>query len=117
MRPIGEAAPFIKDLAPYAGIAAGAMMGNPYVGGAVGGIASGFGKPGGFDFKRAFMGGVASYGMSNLMSGLEAAGTPESALPFIQKLQFSHLVLWVVILCLHHKALLRRLYNLWQKQT
>ena len=82
LRPIGEAAPFLKDLAPYAGIAAGAMMGNPYVGGAVGGIASGFGKPGGFDFKRAFMGGVASYGMSNLMSGLEAAGTPESALPF-----------------------------------
>jgi hypothetical protein len=56
------------------------MMGNPYVGGAVGGIASGFGKPGGFDFKRAFMGGVASYGMSNLMSGLEAAGA-ETALP------------------------------------
>jgi len=75
LRPIGEAVPFVKDLAPYAGMALGAMTANPYVAGAVGGIASGFGKPGGFDFKRAFMGGVASYGMSNLMSGLEAAGT------------------------------------------
>lgn len=80
LRPIGEAAPFLKDMAPYAGMALGAMTANPYVAGAVGGIASGFGKPGGFDFKRAFMGGVASYGMSNLMSGLEAAGT-ETALP------------------------------------
>ena len=79
LRPIGEAAPFVKDLAPYAGMALGAMTANPYVAGTVGGIASGFGKPGGFDFKRAFMGGVASYGMSNLMSGLEAAGTPELA--------------------------------------
>lgn len=80
LRPIGEAVPFIKDLAPYAGMALGAMTANPYVAGTVGGIASGFGKPGGFDFKRAFMGGFASYGMSNLMSGLEAAGT-ETALP------------------------------------
>jgi len=79
IRPIGESVPFVKDLAPYAGMAAGAMMGNPAVGAGVGGIVSGFGKPGGFDFKRAFMGGVASYGMSNLMGGLEAAGTPELA--------------------------------------
>jgi len=77
IRPIGEAAPFLKDLAPYAGMAAGAMMGNPAMAAGVGGIVSGFGKPGGFDFKRAFMGGVASYGMSNFMGGLEAAGTPE----------------------------------------
>ena len=80
LRPIGEAAPFLKDMAPYAGMALGAMTANPYVAGTVGGIASGFGKPGEFDFKRAFMGGFASYGMANLMSGLEAAGT-ETALP------------------------------------
>jgi len=82
LRPVGEAAPFLKDLAPYAGIAAGSMMGNPMMAAGIGGIASGFGKPGGFDMKRALMGGIAAYGMSNLAGGLEAAGTPESALPF-----------------------------------
>ena len=75
LRPIGEAAPFLKDMAPYAGIAAGAMMGNPAMAAGIGGIASGFGKPGGFDMKRALMGGIAAYGMSNLVGGLEAAGT------------------------------------------
>jgi hypothetical protein len=79
IRPIGEAAPFLKDLAPYAGIAAGAMMGNPAMAAGIGGLASGFGKPGGFDMKRALMGGIAAYGMSNLAGGLEAAGTPELA--------------------------------------
>lgn len=86
LRPIGEAVPFIKDLAPYAGIAAGAMMGNPAMAAGIGGIASGFGKPGGFDMKRALMGGIAAYGMSNLVGGLEAAGqtplTDSAALPF-----------------------------------
>jgi len=80
LRPIGEAAPFLKDLAPYAGIAAGAMMGNPAMAAGIGGLASGFGKPGGFDMKRALMGGIAAYGMSNLAGGLEAAGA-ETALP------------------------------------
>jgi len=80
IRPIGEAAPFLKDLAPYAGMAAGAMMGNPAMAAGIGGIASGFGKPGGFDMKRALMGGIAAYGMSNLAGGLEAAGA-ETALP------------------------------------
>lgn len=74
VRPIGEAVPFAKDLAPYAGIAAGAMIGNPAIAAGIGGIASGFGKPGGFDMKRALMGGIAAYGMSNLAGGLEAAG-------------------------------------------
>ena len=80
LRPIGEAAPFLKDMAPYAGIAAGAMMGNPMMAAGIGGIASGFGKPGGFDMKRALMGGIAAYGMSNLAGGLEAAGTEPSML-------------------------------------
>ena len=80
IRPIGEAAPFLKDMAPYAGMAAGAMMGNPMMAAGVGGLASGFGKPGGFDMKRALMGGIAAYGMSNLAGGLEAAGA-ETALP------------------------------------
>lgn len=80
LRPIGEAAPFLKDLAPYAGVAAGAMFGNPAMAAGIGGIASGFGKPGGFDMKRALMGGIAAYGMSNLVGGLEAAGTDPSIL-------------------------------------
>lgn len=80
LRPIGEAVPFLKDLAPYAGIAAGALMGNPAMAAGIGGLASGFGKPGGFDMKRALMGGIAAYGMSNLAGGLEAAGA-ETALP------------------------------------
>jgi hypothetical protein len=67
-------------MAPYAGMAAGAMMGNPAMAAGIGGIASGFGKPGGFDMKRALMGGIAAYGMSNLAGGLEAAGA-ETALP------------------------------------
>lgn len=86
LRPIGEAAPFLKDMAPYAGIAAGAMVGNPAIAAGIGGLASGFGKPGGFDMKRAFMGGIAAYGMSNLGAGIEAAGqtplTDSAALPF-----------------------------------
>jgi len=80
LRPIGEAAPFLKDLAPYAGIAAGALMGNPAMAAGIGGLASGFGKPGGFDMKRALMGGIAAYGMSNVAGGLEAAGTEPSIL-------------------------------------
>jgi hypothetical protein len=86
LRPIGEAAPFLKDMAPYAGIAAGAMVGNPAIAAGIGGLASGFGKPGGFDMKRALMGGIAAYGMSNLGAGIEAAGqtplTDSAALPF-----------------------------------
>jgi len=86
LRPIGEAAPFLKDMAPYAGMAAGAMFGNPAMAAGIGGLASGFGKPGGFDMKRALMGGIAAYGMSNLVGGLEAAGqtplTDSAALPF-----------------------------------
>jgi hypothetical protein len=86
LRPVGEAAPFLKDMAPYAGIAAGAMVGNPAIAAGIGGLASGFGKPGGFDMKRALMGGIAAYGMSNLGAGIEAAGqtplTDSAALPF-----------------------------------
>jgi hypothetical protein len=74
LRPIGEAAPFLKDAAPYAGIAAGAMFGNPAMAAGIGGLTSGFGKPGGFDMKRALMGGIAAYGMSNIAGGIEAAG-------------------------------------------
>ena len=81
LRPLGNAAPFLKDLAPYAGMAAGAMMGNPAMAAGIGGIASGFGKPGGFDMKRALMGGIAAYGMSNLAGGLEAAGGVGPTLP------------------------------------
>lgn len=74
IRPIGENVPFARDLAPYAGVIAGAAMANPAMAAGVGGLASGFGKPGGFDMKRALMGGIAAYGMSNVTGGLEAAG-------------------------------------------
>jgi hypothetical protein len=74
VRPIGDNVPFVKDLAPYAGVIAGAAMGNPAMAAGIGGLASGFGKPGGFDMKRAFMGGVAAYGLSNIAGGIEAAG-------------------------------------------
>lgn len=74
IRPIGENVPFARDLAPYAGVIAGAAMANPVMAAGVGGLASGFGKPGGFDMKRALMGGIAAYGMSNVTGGLEAAG-------------------------------------------
>jgi hypothetical protein len=41
----------------------------------VGALASGFGTPGsGFNMKRAIMGGIASYGLSNIGAGLEEAG-------------------------------------------
>jgi hypothetical protein len=81
IRPIGDNVPFVKDLAPYAGVIAGAAMGNPAMAAGIGGLASGFGKPGGFDMKRAFMGGIAAYGLSNIAGGIEAAGAeslPES---------------------------------------
>jgi hypothetical protein len=38
-------------------------------------LSSGFGQPGGFNMKRALMGGIAAYGASTVGAGLEAAGT------------------------------------------
>jgi len=83
VQPIGQALPFLKDVAPYAGILAAPFIANPAMAVGVGALSSGFGRPGtGFDMKRALMGGIAAYGASTLGAGLEAAGaTPTVATP------------------------------------
>ena len=82
IRPIGQAVPFVKEVAPYAGILAAPFIGSPIAAAGIGGLASGFGRPGsGFDMKRALMGGIAAYGASTLGAGLEAAGTENYAMP------------------------------------
>jgi len=73
VQPIGQAAPFLKDALPYAGMIAAPFIANPMMAAGVGALTSGMGK-GGFNMKRALMGGISAYGMSNLGAGLEAAG-------------------------------------------
>jgi hypothetical protein len=75
IQPIGQAAPFLKDVLPYASIAAAPFLG-PAAAAGIGALGSGFGTtPGaGFNMKRALMGGIASYGLSNIGSGLAEAG-------------------------------------------
>jgi len=83
VRPIGEAVPFLKDVAPYAGILAAPFIGSPIAAAGIGGLSSGFGRPGsGFNMKRALMGGIAAYGASTLGAGLEASGTTPMARDF-----------------------------------
>jgi ElaB/YqjD/DUF883 family membrane-anchored ribosome-binding protein len=82
VRPVGQAVPFLREAAPYAGILAAPFIGSPIAAAGIGGLASGFGRPGsGFDMKRALMGGIAAYGASTLGAGLEAAGTENYAMP------------------------------------
>lgn len=82
IQPIGQALPFLKDVAPYAGILAAPFITNPAMAVGVGGLSSGFGRPGsGFDMKRALMGGIAAYGASTVGAGLEAAGQENYAMP------------------------------------
>jgi hypothetical protein len=81
IQPIGQALPFLKDVAPYAGILAAPFITSPFAAAGVGALSSGFGRPGtGFDMKRALMGGIAAYGASTVGAGLEAAGT-ENVMP------------------------------------
>jgi hypothetical protein len=76
IRPIGNAAPFLRDVAPYAGLIAAPFIASPFAAAGVGALSSGFGNPGsGFNMKRAMMGGIAAYGLSNIGAGVEAAGT------------------------------------------
>jgi len=76
VQPIGNAVPFLREAAPYAGLLAAPFIASPAMAAGVGALASGFGKPGsGFNMKRAMMGGIAAYGMSNIGAGIEAAGT------------------------------------------
>jgi hypothetical protein len=74
VRPIGDALPFLKDAAPYAGLIAAPFIANPVVAAGVGAAASGMGK-GGFNMQRALMGGISAYGLSNIGAGIEAAGS------------------------------------------
>ena len=83
IQPVGQALPFLKDVAPYAGILAAPFIANPAMAVGVGSLSSGFGRPGsGFDMKRALMGGIAAYGASTLGAGVEAAGTTPIARDF-----------------------------------
>jgi len=83
VQPVGQALPFLKDVAPYAGILAAPFIANPAMAVGVGALSSGFGRPGtGFDMKRALMGGIAAYGASTLGAGVEAAGTTPMARDF-----------------------------------
>jgi hypothetical protein len=81
VQPVGQALPFLRDAAPYAGILAAPFITSPFAAAGVGALSSGFGRPGsGFDMKRALMGGIAAYGASTVGAGLEAAGT-ENVMP------------------------------------
>jgi len=73
VQPIGQAAPFLKDALPYAGMIAAPFIASPMAAAGVGALASGMGQ-GGFNMKRALMGGISAYGMSNIGAGVEAAG-------------------------------------------
>lgn len=79
LQPIGKI-PGVKEVLPYAGLIAAPFIGSPMAAAGVGALTSGFGTPGsGFNIKRAIMGGIASYGLSNIGAGLEEAGaTPLS---------------------------------------
>jgi hypothetical protein len=80
IQPVGQAAPFLKTVLPYAAMAAAPFLG-PTAAAGIGALGSGFGTtPGaGFNMKRALMGGIASYGLSNIGSGLAEAGMPVQA--------------------------------------
>lgn len=74
VQPIGRAVPILKDALPYAGMIAAPFIASPMAAAGVGALASGIGQ-GGFNFKRALMGGISAYGLSNLGGGVEAAGS------------------------------------------
>jgi hypothetical protein len=75
VQPVGQAVPVLRDIAPYAGLIAAPFVPNPMMAAGIGALTSGFGQPGsGYNMKRALMGGISAYGLSNLGSGLEAAG-------------------------------------------
>lgn len=92
LQPIGQAAPFLKDVAPYAGLVAAPFIASPFAAAGVGALSSGFGRPGtGFDMKRALMGGIAAYGASTAGAGFEAAGA-EPTKPLVDTLAESYAV-------------------------
>lgn len=74
IQPIGRAVPILKDALPYAGMIAAPFIASPIAAAGVGALASGIGQ-GGFNLKRALMGGISAYGLSNIGGGVEAAGS------------------------------------------
>jgi len=69
--------PVLQEIAPYAPYIAPFIPGvGPLLAAGIGAAGAGFGGKGrsGFDFKRGLMGGMTAYGLSNLYTGLQAAG-------------------------------------------
>jgi len=67
--------PVMQDVAPYLQYVAPFVPGvGPLMAAGIGALGAGFGRgQGGFDFKRALMGGMTAYGLGNLYAGLQAA--------------------------------------------
>lgn len=81
IRPIGDV---VKPILPYVQYIAPFIPGvNAAYAAGLGALGSGFAGGGGFNFKRGLMGGMTAYGLSNLYTGLQAAGgaTPGSSIP------------------------------------
>ena len=80
-KPITDA---IKPILPYVQYVAPFIPGvNAMYAAGLGALGSGFAGGGGFNFKRGLMGGMTAYGLSNLYTGLQAAGgaPPGSSIP------------------------------------
>ena len=80
-KPITDA---IKPLLPYVQYVAPFIPGvNALYAAGLGALGSGFAGGGGFNFKRGLMGGMTAYGLSNLYTGMQAAGgaSPGSTIP------------------------------------
>jgi len=67
--------PVMQTIAPYLQYVAPFIPGvGPLMAAGIGALGAGFGKgQGGFNFKRALMGGMTAYGLGNLYAGLQAA--------------------------------------------
>jgi hypothetical protein len=80
-KPITDA---VKPILPYVQYVAPFIPGvNAMYAAGLGALGSGFAGGGGFNFKRGLMGGMTAYGISNLYTGLQAAGgaPPGSSIP------------------------------------
>jgi len=68
--------PVMQSIAPYLPYVAPFIPGvGPMMAAGIGALGAGFGKgQGGFNFKRGLLGGMTAYGLSNLYTGLQAAG-------------------------------------------
>jgi hypothetical protein len=80
-KPITDA---VKPILPYVQYVAPFIPGvNAMYAAGLGALGSGFAGGGGFNFKRGLMGGMTAYGLSNLYTGLQAAGgaPPGSSIP------------------------------------